>query len=63
MVGLVRVRRWEKNNRSNVYWTFIKVYVGSIQYGGTETFVEECGGSIQLRGIETFLDGVLGYFD
>ena len=28
----------EKKNRSNVYWRVLKVCVGSIQYGGIQTF-------------------------
>ena len=27
-----------KKNRSNVYWSVVKMWVGSIQYGGIETF-------------------------
>ena len=38
MVGLVRVRRWEKRNRSNVYWRVVKVCVDSIKFEGIETF-------------------------
>ena len=39
MVGLVRVSRLDdKKNRSNVYWSVVKRWVGSIQYGGIETF-------------------------
>ena len=28
----------EKRNRTEHYWGVVKVYVSSIQYGGTETF-------------------------
>ena len=38
MVETLRVRRWEKRNRFNFYWGVVKVCVGSIQYGGIETF-------------------------
>ena len=37
MVRLVRVRRWEKRNRSNVYWGVIKVCFTSIKLGGGGT--------------------------
>ena len=33
-----KMRRWEKRNRSNVYWAAIKVCVGSTQYGDIKTF-------------------------
>ena len=35
---MVHVRRWEKRNRSNVYWKVAQVYVGSTQLGGIEVF-------------------------
>ena len=38
MVELLCVRRWEKRNRSNFYWGFVKVCVGSIPYGGIDKF-------------------------
>ena len=38
MVGLVHVRKWEKRNRSDVYWGVLKVCTGSIQIGGIEAF-------------------------
>ena len=38
MLGLVRIKIWERRNGSNVYWSVVKVCVGSIQLVGIETF-------------------------
>ena len=38
MVELEHVRRWEKGNRSNIYWRVVKLCVGSIHYGTNEIF-------------------------
>ena len=41
MVEFLRLRRWEKINRSNFYWGVVKVCVGSIQCGVLKHFVYE----------------------
>ena len=50
---------WEKRNRSNVYWRFVKMCVGSIRYGGIETF---CWGVRRQYTVGGYLD-ILKYLD
>ena len=38
MVEFLRVRRWEKRNRTNFYSGVVKVCVGSVQHEGIEAF-------------------------
>ena len=41
MVEFLHVERWEKWNRTNLYWGVVKECVGSIQYCGIKTFCVE----------------------
>ena len=38
MVEFLRVRKWQKGNRTDFHGGVVKVCVGRIQYGGIETF-------------------------